>query len=110
MAASTHFPVAVDRANVPAGFLDGTAKPQRRRRGNPRWANPTLLAAIPVQPSAWDRFLYRLGLANDAAAIQVLRTGEGAANQIRQWVRDNRLRFIPECVLEALDMKDEVDG
>lgn len=112
MASSTRSPAAIARANAPAGFLDGLlARPQRRPRGNPRWASPSAYSMnVPAQPSAWDRLLYRLGLAEDAignatgdaAALEQIQTGGPLAKQLTQWVRQNRGRFVPEAVLKEL--------
>lgn len=85
--------------------------PQRHRRGNPRWASsPAYLAAVPPQPSAWDRMLYGLRLAKDDDALLAIRAKGDLAAQITQWVRQNRGRFVPEAVLDELHEKDCVEG
>jgi|SRR5579863_1997958 len=81
-----------------------------RRRGNPRWANPVALSGVPVVPSAWDRLLMKLALANDAAAVRAVQCGDSIGKEIVAWVRKNRGKFVPEAVLELLGMKEEVEG
>jgi hypothetical protein len=90
--------------------MPDSAIPSPRRRGNPRWGNSSMLNDVPVQPSGWDRLLYRLRLKKDEDAIAVLRRGGDMAMLIKQWVRGNRNRFVPETILELVEEKEAVES
>lgn len=63
------------------------------------------------KPTAWEKFLERIGTTTEQAVRDIRRGCGGHAYQLRQWVRDNYLKaVIPEEVLEAAKLRHKSDS
>jgi hypothetical protein len=77
------------------------------------WMRRASIAPFQVEiwaPSEWDQQLKKLGIEDDAHAIQILGRKDDKSLKLRMWIGSNATRrFVPSEVLELVGLRISID-